>query len=142
MHRSPWIEVSLRWIHGDDDATAFGLHHVIPQGLRHRIERQHSAGKALDELQPAYCLPLLRTYRAISLVGHVLLSVLRALTMLRAPNAEAAASTTRNRIAGRAARWRRAGPDDVRRRGNAGMKFRNGRRKVKITRLTQSRRGL
>jgi hypothetical protein len=50
MHSSPWIKVSPRWIHRDNDATAFGLHHVIAQGLCNRVEGQHSAGKALDEL--------------------------------------------------------------------------------------------
>src|SRR3954469_2915806 len=64
MHRARWIEMSARWIQRDDDATAFGLHHIIPQGLCDCVEGQHSAGKALDELQPAHRLLSLGTDRS------------------------------------------------------------------------------
>jgi hypothetical protein len=50
VHRAPWVEVCTCWINGDRDMTAFGLHHVITQSLCERVEGQHSAGKALDEL--------------------------------------------------------------------------------------------
>src|SRR3954454_21347285 len=76
MHRARWIEMSARWIQRDDDATAFGLHHIIPQGLCDCVEGQHSAGKALDELQPAHRLLSLGTDRSVDPGGHDLPSVL------------------------------------------------------------------
>jgi len=70
MHRTPWIEVSACWIERDGDPTAFGLHHVIAQGLRDRVQGQRAAGKAPDELQPVHLLLSLGTDRPVSPVGH------------------------------------------------------------------------
>jgi hypothetical protein len=50
VHRAPWIGVSACWMQHDDDATAFGLHHVITLGLCNRVEGQYSTGKTLNEL--------------------------------------------------------------------------------------------
>jgi len=73
MHCTPWIEVSACWIERDGDATAFGLHNVIAQGLRNRVQGQRPACKALDELQPSHLLLSLGTNRPVSFVGHVYL---------------------------------------------------------------------
>ena len=71
MHRAPGIEVSLCWQDGNDDAPALGLHHVIAEGLRDGVERQRSAGEALDEFQSAHRFLLVGTNRPVGLGGHV-----------------------------------------------------------------------
>src|SRR5262249_32601453 len=54
----------------EDDATTFGLDHVIPQGLGDRVERQSSGSKALDELQPANLLTRFDTNRPVGPRRH------------------------------------------------------------------------
>lgn len=70
MHRAPWIEVCACGGDRDSDTAAFGLDHVISQGLRHRVERQGAVGKALDEFQSAHRSLLFGTDRAVSFGRH------------------------------------------------------------------------
>ena len=53
MHAAGWIEVRIVWNGGDDDPATLHLGNVVAQCLRHRIERQRTVDKALDELQAA-----------------------------------------------------------------------------------------
>jgi hypothetical protein len=50
VHCAPWIEVGVCRMKRYGDATAFGFHDVITQGLCNRVQGQLSIGKTLDEL--------------------------------------------------------------------------------------------
>lgn len=71
VHGAPWVEMIACRGNRDSDAAAFGLYYVIAQCSGHRVERQLSAGKAPDELQPAHRFLLFGTDRAIAFGRHV-----------------------------------------------------------------------
>jgi hypothetical protein len=71
MHCAPGVKMSARWFQSDGDTTAFGLHHIIAQGLRYCVQGQRPTDKALDELQPAHLLQSAGTDRPVGPVVHV-----------------------------------------------------------------------